>query len=203
MILINLYHARAGRITKTTPRRPAGPGRFHRPLLHTPSAPDQTQVGGSPAVYRYRHRAQVHCLRGVPRSARGVSCVLRSSIATHACARGHCRTKLHEALHRLVLRAVHCHRDGGLAILVLACVDVSSSIEQDLYDINVAALARSHQCGESMLILGVHLRLSLQQQLDGLHVSSAGGYSDQEKAALEKRINTYLKEIDHCLTLLK
>jgi hypothetical protein len=44
---------------------------------------------------------------------------------------------------------------------------------------------------------------SLQQQLDGLQVSSASGYSDQEKAALEKRINTYLKEIDHCLTLLK
>ena len=44
---------------------------------------------------------------------------------------------------------------------------------------------------------------SLQQQLDGLGVSSASGYSDQEKAALEKRINTYLKEIDHCLTLLK
>jgi chromosome segregation ATPase len=44
---------------------------------------------------------------------------------------------------------------------------------------------------------------SLQQQLDGLGVSAASGYSDQEKAALEKRINTYLKEIDHCLTLLK
>jgi hypothetical protein len=44
---------------------------------------------------------------------------------------------------------------------------------------------------------------SLQQQLDGLSVSSASGYSDHEKAALEKRINTYLKEIDHCLTLLK
>jgi len=43
----------------------------------------------------------------------------------------------------------------------------------------------------------------LQQQLDGFGVSSASGYSDQEKAALEKRINTYLKEIDHCLTLLK
>jgi chromosome segregation ATPase len=44
---------------------------------------------------------------------------------------------------------------------------------------------------------------SLQQQLDGIQVSSASGYSDQEKVALEKRINTYLKEIDHCLTLLK
>lgn len=44
---------------------------------------------------------------------------------------------------------------------------------------------------------------NLQQQLDGLGVSSASGYSDQEKSALEKRINTYLKEIDHCLTLLK
>jgi chromosome segregation ATPase len=44
---------------------------------------------------------------------------------------------------------------------------------------------------------------NLQQQLDGIQVSSASGYSDQEKAALEKRINTYLKEIDHCLTLLK
>ncbi|MEY4381906.1 MAG: hypothetical protein RJA92_1286 [Bacteroidota bacterium] len=43
----------------------------------------------------------------------------------------------------------------------------------------------------------------LQQQLDGIGVSSASGYTDQEKAALEKRINTYLKEIDHCLTLLK
>ena len=43
----------------------------------------------------------------------------------------------------------------------------------------------------------------LQQQLDGIGVSSASGYKDQEKAALEKRINTYLKEIDHCLTLLK
>jgi len=44
---------------------------------------------------------------------------------------------------------------------------------------------------------------NLQQHLDGLQVSSASGYSDQEKVALEKRINTYLKEIDHCLTLLK
>lgn len=44
---------------------------------------------------------------------------------------------------------------------------------------------------------------NLQQQLDGLGVSSASGYSDQEKSALEKRINSYLKEIDHCLTLLK
>jgi len=44
---------------------------------------------------------------------------------------------------------------------------------------------------------------NLQQQLDGLGVSSASGYSGQEKAALEKRINSYLKEIDHCLTLLK
>ena len=44
---------------------------------------------------------------------------------------------------------------------------------------------------------------NLQQQLDGLGASSASGYSDQEKAALEKRINSYLKEIDHCLTLLK
>ena len=47
------------------------------------------------------------------------------------------------------------------------------------------------------------LLLRVQQQLDGLQVSAASGYSDLEKAALEKRINTYLKEIDHCLTLLK
>jgi chromosome segregation ATPase len=44
---------------------------------------------------------------------------------------------------------------------------------------------------------------SLQQQLDGLQVGAAAGYSTAEKAALEKRINSYLKEIDHCLTLLK
>jgi FtsZ-binding cell division protein ZapB len=41
----------------------------------------------------------------------------------------------------------------------------------------------------------------LQQKVDSLKVT-ASGLSDNTKKDLEKRINTYLKDIDKCLALL-
>lgn len=41
----------------------------------------------------------------------------------------------------------------------------------------------------------------LQEQLDIVHIST-GNLNGAEKKALEKRIDSYLKEIDKCLTLL-
>ena len=43
--------------------------------------------------------------------------------------------------------------------------------------------------------------LALQQQVDVVKLSS-GKLNDAEKNALGKRIDTYLKEIDKCLSLL-
>jgi predicted nuclease with TOPRIM domain len=42
---------------------------------------------------------------------------------------------------------------------------------------------------------------TLQQKVDVLKLG-ASGWSEQEKAELEKRIDVYLKEIDKCLALL-
>ena len=42
---------------------------------------------------------------------------------------------------------------------------------------------------------------SLQQQVDAFKLGTSS-HSAEEKAALEKRIDTYLKEIDKCLALL-
>ncbi|GAC1530731.1 MAG: hypothetical protein NVS3B15_09740 [Sediminibacterium sp.] len=42
---------------------------------------------------------------------------------------------------------------------------------------------------------------TLQQQVDALKLGAAA-YSGEEKAAMEKRIDVYLKEIDKCLALL-
>lgn len=46
-----------------------------------------------------------------------------------------------------------------------------------------------------------HLVLSLQQQVDAVKLGS-GSLNEAEKAALSKRIDGYLKEIDQCLALL-
>jgi cell division septum initiation protein DivIVA len=46
-----------------------------------------------------------------------------------------------------------------------------------------------------------HSLQNLQQQVDVLKLG-AGSLNDTEKAALGKRIDTYLKEIDKCLALL-
>ncbi len=42
---------------------------------------------------------------------------------------------------------------------------------------------------------------SLQQQVDALKLGGSSR-SEEERAVLEKRIDTYLKEIDKCLALL-
>lgn len=46
-----------------------------------------------------------------------------------------------------------------------------------------------------------HVVQTLQQQVDALKLG-AGARSEEEKTALQKRIDGYLKEIDKCLTLL-
>jgi len=45
------------------------------------------------------------------------------------------------------------------------------------------------------------LVVSLQRQMDAAKLGS-GSLNETEKAALSKRIDTYLKEIDQCLALL-
>ncbi|MCA6448931.1 MAG: hypothetical protein IM584_09130 [Chitinophagaceae bacterium] len=46
-----------------------------------------------------------------------------------------------------------------------------------------------------------HLVVTLQQQVDAVKLGS-GSLNEAEKAALSKRIDGYLKEIDQCLALL-
>lgn len=46
-----------------------------------------------------------------------------------------------------------------------------------------------------------HLVVTLQQQVDAVKLGS-GSLNETEKAALSKRIDGYLKEIDQCLALL-
>lgn len=43
---------------------------------------------------------------------------------------------------------------------------------------------------------------AMQQQLDALKLGAGGMLNENEKAALGKRIDGYLKEIDKCLALL-
>jgi len=42
----------------------------------------------------------------------------------------------------------------------------------------------------------------LQQKIDALKMSAGNGMDDKAKKDLERRINTYLKDIDKCLALL-
>ena len=42
----------------------------------------------------------------------------------------------------------------------------------------------------------------IEEQLDASRMKAGGIWSQEDKAAMQKRIDVYLKEIDKCLTLL-
>ncbi len=46
------------------------------------------------------------------------------------------------------------------------------------------------------------LAMLLQEQMDALKLGNSSSRSEEERTALEKRIDGYLKEIDKCLALL-
>lgn len=42
----------------------------------------------------------------------------------------------------------------------------------------------------------------IKEQLDASRMKASGVWSEEDKTAMQKRIDVYLKEIDKCLTLL-
>ena len=90
--------------------------------------------------------------------------------------------------------------------LELKIKDIQNKLQQLLK--KYAALEKENQRLEKELGKGNEQFVQQQQIIDTLKQQreitkiSTGNWNEQDKKEFEKRINTYIKEIDRCITLL-
>jgi len=93
-----------------------------------------------------------------------------------------------------------------MAELELKIKAIQVKLQQLLKDYN--ALQRENQRLEKELAAGNELSIQQQRQIDGLKQQvevtkiSSGNWNEKDKKEFEKRISSYVKEIDRCIVLL-
>ena len=93
-----------------------------------------------------------------------------------------------------------------MAELELKIKAIQVKLQQLLKDYN--ALQRENQRLEKELAAGNELNIQQQRQIDGLKQQvevtkiSSGNWNEKDKKEFEKRISSYVKEIDRCIVLL-
>ena len=93
-----------------------------------------------------------------------------------------------------------------MAELELKIKTIQAKLQQLLKD--YSALQRENQRLEKELAAGNELSIQQQLQIDGLKQQievtkiSSGNWNEKDKKEFEKRISSYVKEIDRCIVLL-
>jgi len=93
-----------------------------------------------------------------------------------------------------------------MAELELKIKTIQAKLQQLLKD--YSTLQRENQRLEKELAAGNELSIQQQRQIDGLKQQvevtkiSSGNWNEKDKKEFEKRISSYVKEIDRCIVLL-